>query len=343
MAYETGTASSQEDLMGKLHTFAVAQGWTSNVNSTTDDWMAVNNGSVFVQFRWDNATGIAVFQSLAWTGTGTAPGNQSGDSGVGLVDASTPYNSTVSSERRIVMGNSAVTAYHFFTDGTTQYIHCVVEVSAGIFVNFGFGTIDKIGSWTGGEYAFGHRWAASGSAASDNPIAEGASASNSGHNVLFDWLGGGSTSADANETGCTMHVEGVTGQPSGSKWGMFLSQGSTLGNDRAGNARFRLRGGVRGGLLLQALGIMPANLLNGAVPLIPISVWFHDESVSPTSIMLLGSAPDVCSIQMRNINPGQEFTVGADTWKVFPLRRKQYLLGDTPESWNAGLAFKKVA
>lgn len=153
MAYQTGTASSQEDLMNVLQTFAAANGWTVDIMSTTNDWMALNNGSVFVQFRWDNSTGIAMFQSTAFSGTGIAPGNHTGDDGCGFLDASAPYNSTVSSGRRITVGNGPYTAYHFFTDGTTKYIHVVLEYSPGLYRHFSFGTINKVGTWTGGQYA----------------------------------------------------------------------------------------------------------------------------------------------------------------------------------------------
>ena len=342
MSYETGTASSQEDLIGKLYTFATGHGWTGNINSTTNDWAALNNGSVYVQFRWDNTAGIAMFQSLGFINTSTAPGNHTSDSGVGQVDASTPYNATITAERRITIGNGPYVRYWFFTDGTTKYIHCVVEWATGKFRHFGFGTIDKIGSWTGGQYAYAQRWAADASAASDNPLASGASASNSGQNVLFDWLGGSSTAADAAETCCTIHIESLTGQPAGSKWGMYLSQTSTFGTDRAGNARFGVRGGVRGGLALQEYGPFIANLVNGAIPLVPIGTWFHDTSVNPVTCMLLGTTADMCTIQMRNIVPAQEFTVGSDTWMVFPLARKQWLQADTEESGNAGIAYRKV-
>ena len=342
MAFQTGTATSQEDLIGKLYTFATGQGWTGNVNSTTNDWAALNNGAVYVQFRWDNSAGIGVFHSLGFVNTSTAPGNHTNDSGAGQVDASTPYNAAITGGRRIAIGNGPYVRHWFFTDGTTKYVHCVVEETPGKFRHFGFGSIDKVGSWTGGEYAYGHRWAADGAAASDDPLAQGAATAGSGHNVLFDWLGGGSGSSDAAEAAGTLHVEGVTGQPAGSKWALFCAQSSSLGTDRAGNARFNVRGGVRGGPHQQQFGAFPASLANGSIPLVPVGVWLHDATVNPATLMLLGSVADLRTVQMRNIVPAQEFTVGSDTWMVFPLDRKQWAQADTEESGNAGIAYRKV-
>jgi hypothetical protein len=340
MAYSTGSATSQADLMSQLATFAVAQGWTQDILSTTNRWLALNNGSVYVQFRWDLTNAIAVFQSLGFTGTGTAPGNQTGDSGVGAVDASAPYDAAITTQRRVQVGNGPYVSHHFFTDGTTKYIHCVLEYSSGLYRHFGFGTIDKKGTWTGGEYAYGHRWAVG--ANSDNPRVGGTGTANSGQNVMFDSLGGAGTSTDANEAGCTMHMEGITGQPAGSKWGMFLAQSTTLGNDTAGNARFRLSGGGRGGVYLHDFGFFRASLLNGYVPLNPIPIWWINTTPSPQAAMLLGFVADIRMCNIGNINPAQEFTVGADTWKVFPMTRKKFLQDDTEESWNWGVAYRKV-
>jgi hypothetical protein len=423
MAYQTGTANNMEDLLNALQVFAAAQGWTIDAFNTTNDWLYLNNGSVYVGFRYDNAAsggGIAMFQGLGYAaaggavsatigagGTGYAngqvltvsggtslgaarftitgssggvvtsvslldiggysatpgnpaattvspaggtgctlnvtygafPGNFFGDSGVGLPDSTAPFNAAVSSARRITITNGPYTSYHFFTDGTTKYIHVVVEYSPGLYRHFGFGTIDKLNNWTGGEYAYAHRWSTG--ANSDNPISQGSSTNPGGHNVMFDIGGGSTTLSDANEAGCTMHVEGLTGQAAGSKWGLFISQTTGIGNDRQGQARINLRGGSRGGGHVAQLGFMRANILNGYIPLIPIPIWWITGS-SPVQTMLLGYAPDIRICNIGNINPGQEFTVGPDTWKVFPWTRKQFLQADTEESWNGGWAYRKV-
>jgi hypothetical protein len=332
MAYQTGTASSMEDLMNLLNTFAVAQGWTSNVMSTTDDWMALNNGSVFVQFRWDNTNAIAMFHSTGFINTSTAPGNHTNDDGCGTVDATAPYNATISSGRRISgMGNGPYTAYHFFTNGTTQYIHVVLEYSPGLYRHFSFGTIDKIGTWTGGQYAVGMSLGA-------NP----GLVNNAQHAILWSGTDGGTTTADANECG-SIRVESFPNQTGSMRWMLFTTQTSALGNDRGGNARISGLGGCFGSNpWLSGFGFFRASLLNGFVPLIPIPVWWRNITPTPNQYMLLGFAPDVYHIQMANLTPGQEFTIGGDTFKVFPAIRKQNTSSAVEESKNCGIVYRKV-
>lgn len=64
MAYETGIPTDQEDFIDKLQTFAVANGWTLDYNDQTRDQAGIHLNNVYVQFAWDDATGIAVYQSL---------------------------------------------------------------------------------------------------------------------------------------------------------------------------------------------------------------------------------------------------------------------------------------
>ena len=48
-------------------------------------------------------------------------------------------------------------------------------------------------------------------------------------------------------------------------------------------------------------------------------------------------------LNIRNLSPGDEITIGAGTWKVFPWIRKQFNQdGVNEESWNAGVAYKKI-
>lgn len=331
MAYQTGTASSQEDLMNVLQTFAAANGWTVDIMSTTNDWMALNNGSVFVQFRWDNSTGIAMFQSTAFSGTGVAPGNHTGDDGCGLLDASAPYNAAVSSGRRITVGNGPYTAYHFFTDGTTKYIHVVLEYSPGLYRHFSFGTINKVGTWTGGQYA-----AAMSIGANPGLV------SSSTHNILWSGCNSGTTTTDANNSS-SVRVEGMPNQTGSMRWMLLTLQTANLGNDRAGNARIACPGGFVGcNPWLTRYGFFRASLLNGFLPLIKIPIFWRDTAPAPDTYMLLGFVPDVFHIQMANLAPGQEFTIGGDTYMVFPIIRKQNTSTSVEESKNAGVVYRKV-
>src|SRR5690606_970646 len=119
----------------------------------------------------------------------------------------------------------------------------------------------------------------------------------------------------------SLHIEGMPNQSGNMKWMLFLNPATTnLGNDRAGNARIACPGAVLDyNPWLVSFGSMRASLLNGFLPLIPIPIWWRNTSPTPAQYMLLGFAPDIYLIQMANFNPGDEFTIGADTYKVFPM------------------------
>jgi hypothetical protein len=221
-----------------------------------------------------------------------------------------------------------MTAYHFFAgEGSTPYIHVVVEVDPGRYRHFGFGNIEKVGDWAGGEYCYGHYWA-QGASAIDYP-------NSTDHQAGFD------NGPDSNHG--TMRLDGADfpNESSSTVWAVITSA-TFLGNDTAGNPRASVIGGARGGPWSHYLAWIPTSNTNAYKPLIPIGVMYVDQATSPYTYNWLGQQPDVAVVNMKNLSPGDEITIGSDTWMVFPWVKKQYTLGDVEESWNAGWAYKKV-
>lgn len=327
MAYQTGTSTSQQDFLDKLFTFLVANGWTQDDWDTTNKEAAIHISTVYVSFRWDataSTGGISIHHALGYTG-GNTPGNHPNDSGNGL-KTGTP----ITSQRRLDrIGNGPFVNHYFFTDGAS-YAHAVLEYAAGIYRHMSFGKLEKVGDWTGGEYACGHVWD-SNTFRIDDPTS-------AYHHVPFD-----AANANTYSIADTIHAEGLPNQPAGASGKWLVSWAGEVGmtNDGDGNARGYAIGGVRDGFLQNAMGPYRANSNNGYVPLIPIQLWYREDFVTPDGWRLLGTAPDVRVINIGNIEPGDEFTVGSDTWKTFPFVRKQYNKDDTDESWNGGLAYKK--
>jgi len=330
MAYETGTASSPEDLFNILQTFAVAEGWTLDEYSTTNSWLAMNNGSVFVQFRWGSNGIAAMYQSLAFISSAVAPGNHTDDSGLGIVDASAPYDANVATSstntRALFLPSGSITSYHFFTDDTTQHIHCVIQTSPGVYYHWSMGTIDKRGDWTGGEYATGDEDTDTGGAIS----LEGSV-----------WMANRATVTSSN-TQFSMHIEGLPGQNASGKWMVGLATNVTVGdnagqNDRAGNPRMAGWGASYGAGLHPALSQARYSLLDGLLPLLPIEIWYKYTSSSNLHQMyLLGYAPDVYVCNIASHADASEVTIGSDVFMLFPARQKGISHG------NMGFAYKKV-
>jgi hypothetical protein len=279
---------------------------------------------MYVSFAWDNTDQdqLAIYQSLGYTGGNDIDAHPD-DSGNG---DSTP--ATVNSERRVNFESTGpYTAYYFFaSDDAPYYCHVVVEVTSGVFRHFGFGTIIKVNDWTGGEYAYGHIWNQS-TGAIDVP-------GSTQHSVGLD------SNASNNADGATMHIEGVGNQGVNEKWGTFSS--SSSGTDTAGENRALLFGGMRGGWWARYVSVLRPSTLNAFVPISPVPVFYRDASTTPDTMMYLGQMRHVGIVNMHNFSPGDEITVGSETWVVFPWVRKQYLEADTEESWNAGYAYRKI-
>ena len=71
-----------------------------------------------------------------------------------------------------------------------------------------------------------------------------------------------------------------------------------------------------------------------------IGAYYRDPNND--RVYLLGYLPNVRGLNIRNFTPGQEVTVGSDTWVMFPLSSKteSFVVN---RSGFSGIAHKKVA
>ncbi|MCK5131694.1 MAG: hypothetical protein KAR40_06025 [Candidatus Sabulitectum sp.] len=340
MSYETGSASSMSDLMNKLQIFAVANGWTLdqyNVESgsSVDGKLSIHKGSVYVHFLWNanEANHIAMYQSLGYSGTGVSQWLHTDDSGNGVttLPGGTGWSDTVSTHDgyRFIssIGVGPFTAYHFFQgNGTNEYIHVALEYAPFLYRNFGFGELEKAWDWTGGEYCYGH------CQENSSPLIQEPLLSANGDDSDSDRL-------------ATIHVEGLPNQPAAGKWGIFIEKSETsLGSpflDRAGENQVFFSGGSNGGPVGFLFNIVPGNSGDGFLPLTSNGIFYRDAVTAPDNLYFMGWQPDVKTLNMKNFSPGDEITVGSDTWMIFPYVRKQYT-ADLNESRNLGIAYKKI-
>lgn len=315
MAYQTGVATDHEDLMDALSTFLVGEGWTSDNFDSGNKRMSLHSGTVYVSFRWDATDAIALYHALGYSGA--APGSNTDDSGNGQTAA----NPLTTGRRIQRIGTGPFTAYHFFAD--SNYCHVVLEYAIGLYRFMSFGDMEKRGSWTGGEYASASQWAAS------------VSVSATSHYALVDWRHNVS-----NANLMTVHMESMPNQAVGGKWGV-LGPVASPGTDRGGTARAALLGGVREGFFQTGLGWLAASASNGFVPMFPLHVYYRRTGVTPEEWRLLGQLPAIRFVNIKYLNPGEEFTIGGDVWKVFPWVRKSETT-DADESGHMGFAILKT-
>jgi hypothetical protein len=320
VAFETGTATSVNDFFQKLSTFAQANGWTEDHSDyVTNRRLSIHRNNTFVQFNWDPAASanVGIYQSTAFTGAGTAPGNHTGDSGQGVVSNT---NATIATGRFVALVNTTMT-YWFFEDDF--YLHCVAETSAGVAVHFGMGLLDKFGdNWTGGDYAYGHKNGASGSA-SNSAIQADAS-------YLLDAL------CTSNAFMASLKMTGIPSQAVGT-WGI-VGAVTSPGTDRGGTARSKVYGGYRGNGLARSIGRIGSSNAQGLVAMYPIGVL---AQTSTSDLYFLGTLPDVRGINIQSFALGDTIVIGGDDWLVFPSRVKGEF-NSTSTSKYQGIAYKKV-
>jgi hypothetical protein len=87
-----------------------------------------------------------------------------------------------------------------------------------------------------------------------------------------------------------------------------------------------------------------SSALNGFKPLLPIALYGENVQPAPDAHFLMGYIPDIRTVNMYGLQPGEELSVGSDTWVVFPVSRKgnNGTTFNQEQSWNFGFAYKKV-
>jgi hypothetical protein len=333
VAYQTGSATDVGDLIDELFTFATGlttTPWTEDELDTLQGTLHL--GDCYVTFRWDNSVatnGLAIYQSLGWTSSTNAwqMTDDSGNGPTGAVDSIGNRHVNFTDGTGADNGGP-YTSYHFFAgEGSNPYIYVVVEQVSGVYRHFGFGNLEKINDFDGGEFVYGHHWY-NNAAYIDNPT-------QAFHTFMLDGIDGVYPNQAA-----TLHIENFPGQATGGKWGVF-SSAANPGNDRGGTARLPLFGTTRSGGYGYHLTWMRASSLGAYKIISPITALYRDATTNPDTWRWLGQMPGIGLINMNNFDDGDEFTVGSDTYMVFPWVRKQYLTSDTEESWNAGVAYLK--
>lgn len=321
MAETTGSATDLEDFFGKFLTWVGTQtGWTVDQTITTVDsgrQCAISKGNLFVQWRWDTTSPntVAMYQSTAFSGASTRAGTHTGDSGNGYNAATSTSESVLTSERCIhLMGNSAFPSYYLYSNTAGDYLHAVVEINTDEFRHFGCGNLTKFGDWntgSGGEYAYAHYGATTSQSTggAQNILLDGAQNATSG-------------SANQRQRGGTMLVSGLPGQGSEVWAHVWGNKSITETTDTAGNARLTMIGGTRGGALPRGFGWIPPSSSTKLAVTQPVATWYIDKTTTPNHAYLLGFMPDVRQVHLKYIAPKDTFTLGSETWRVFPSIRR---------------------
>lgn len=332
MAYETGTSSSVVDLLDKFRLFAIAQGWTANRWATVGSGreLCIQKGAAYFNFRaWNNET-MLVNGSNSNSKYGITLNGSDGYSGSSAWDRQPGYpvrGSTSGGDQAHVLFPLVITtgpfpAYHFFApDSKTLFAE--VEISTGIFLRFGCGSLDLFNPAApgGGRFCYSTGGSHVTNATSGN-----------------SWLG-----ADADNSNYAMELVPFRGADyatnnSSYSFGSMVRAAFSSFDNWAGSGRTVTTAGLQmacqgGGAHDKVLRDYSPNPLNGIGLLLPniVSLNIGDEYLSP-----IGVIPGMRFMDMTNYLPGDEFTIGSDTWKVFPWYAKGGI------GYNRGIAYLKV-
>lgn len=330
MAYQTGTATDSADLLDKLRAFLLANGWTIEawrfrIAQTTWRWLAVSKSGFFFNFAVDLSAVSTRFPSNNHIRTRWATSYASGS------DFQAQPGGAGSAAGGDILCCDIVgpyTAYHFFegVGASGPYAYAAVQIGAGEFRHFGVGVLDRAGTYTGGEFAFGTVWTAETAVISDS--------TSQFHMIPFDSSSSASevspsatcTSVRCVESGAGGEVVGYGSPPTG----RLLRCGGWMSH-RTGQSSV-----ARGSLGFEFYRAGPTTVV-GLAPL--IRVQCHAER-SSGMCSFIGEPPGFRHIRVDFLNPGDEITLGAEVWKVFPYIRK----GTTPNirsSGNIGIAYRR--
>ena len=331
MAYETGASTGPNDLLDKLRLFAIAQGWAINrwVTVGSGRELCLSKGSAYYNMRsYQNETvfsngsnytsryGISINGSdgfasgSAWDRQAGYPIRTGGSAGSDQWTSHVPF----------VTSTGPFPSYYLFApDSKTIYME--IEVTTGTFQRFGFGSLDLFNSGSAGGGRFFYATGGDASVTNSTTSSWLATGIDNSSYVLEEVpFRGADIDCVDNQVGSLVRCA-------------FDSFDNWASSQRAGSTTVTPQSCQGGGVHDKILRDSSPNPLNGVGILTPnvVSVNRANEYLHP-----LGVVPGIRFMDMTNYLPGDEFTLGSDTWKVFPWYQKG------GRSFQRGIAYKKV-
>lgn len=323
MAYSTGAPASCVAVLQALATFCTSYGWTVNYNNTYTGlawWLSVSKGSCYLNFTVPTGDGkINLYGATGYSGA-SAPTAQPGISNI----VTTNPGKTSSG-----VNPGPYSAYHFFSSSSGTYLHCLIEVSSGIFAHIHGGSLVAAGGASPAIYVTGSNWS-NYAPQTTSDTAPSSPDQTVNMKPFTQDSAQGSYGGPSAQLGCT--VDGTFrwfASVSASSPSRLRSIGNSSGNADAWSRRSHQRS---------------PNTFNGLSVLSPIP--FFAERSAGNIYSMIGDAPDVRFFNMTNNNAKDEITIGSDVWKVFPIISNNPTINTAnapASSYPYGLAFKKSA
>ena len=306
MAYQTGTATTPDQLLDALRVFAVANGWTELrwSPSGAGQQLSLSKGSLYVHLKsavnerlrsgYSNVTGIFLTASTAW-------------------DSAQPWNNQPGTIRdtsnRIeacgLYEVSAANTYHLFALTAPEMILLVAEVSPGVYHHLAFGELAKFGAYAGGLFVSG---------------AYGSDGYTYTYSGYTDYVFGYNVDRHAGlpfndykyygQNFLKATVDGFDG------WFSVCSNSPKTG--KRARALFEAGSNSNASLGRMWFSRVP-NTLNGVAPMVPFYLFVErpDGFFSP-----FGYTPHLRYLNITHYAPAETFQLGAEQWMAFPAHSK---------------------
>ncbi len=309
IVYETGVTADHHDVLAKANTFLAANGWTVDgygADGSDGYRLHVHKGAIYFVLKSTNlnpSTDITQHTAKHIYVCG-ATGYASGSAWNAQPGTSASVGCPIVRD----CGGPHV-AYHFFLDTSLNTFFCTVEISAGVFRHFGFGAaalqgvVAGNGAFVLADFRYYNQVP---TYSYHSPMAGaqgtyGTSAFYRGAILLDVDAYTGSWQAVTAATGSSPRVVGSNGYAA---WGQHFHQ------------------------------IAP-NAFNTAHLVVPTWLWAYRPASAVWS--LIGTIPNLGSINITDLDPSSDLVVGAITWKVFPMQQK-----NGTESTVYGYAIRKA-
>lgn len=307
MSYQTGTATSVANFLSILNTFLIAQGYTSNRLDNDGTYERLNiskNGFFYNIYGASDHIILTLSSGYAAVAKG-AQADETLDTGARRCETN-------------AIGAGTFTAYHIFYD--TDFVHVVIESTAGLFNHFVFGEIAKYGTWSGGAIVDALFWATS-STYIDNPDVD------SQHNILCCPY----NSSHPNVSAWLNYNRDSTPQYSGK-------------NGTVSTADFILTGNGVSNLsnTSNMYTLWKATPTSQTSRVITLPLEYMVSNGTDGRVQPVGYLPFTRSVNMQLLNPND--VIDTD-WHVFPYRIKRdpAIRDDTANSGYYAYAIKQIA
>lgn len=303
MAYEQTNATSVEDLINKIALFAGNNGWTVHRNNlvTTNRTVTMSKTGDYIHlYNTSTTSGMFVRSSVGYDG--------------GLAATAQPNQSVSVANANVSTGPFS----NVFLFSNNDCIFAVVEIASGVFRHLCFGMLQKLGTYTGGTFFEAHNV--------DTRPGYGPA------DPWYDWqhpMFASDSASNGNRGGVRCDVDGNTNYFA--PFARYDRYTTPVASGAMGNMQNTGAGEHEGRVTL--FYNRSINSWSGITPLQPVKIRVERPSGYWSEI---GIVPAIRFLNMTRFQAGDEFSIGSDTWKVFPWVRKGYVVN---EQYSSELAF----